>query len=106
MEHKRGASFLFAGVVKMNGAVQDITGWSFRSEIRRAASGGVAGDLIALLPVTILNAATAQIQLGSNASTGSWPLGAAVIDMRAESPGGTVVISKTARVDIVYSVTT
>ena len=86
---KRGASFRYAGIAKINGVVQDMTGWTLECQIRQyTMSTRTIGALIATLPAGFLNPVTATIFVGDNSSTVAWPLGAAVIDLVYTAPGG------------------
>jgi hypothetical protein len=109
MDFKRGSSFLFVGQVRVNGQIENLSGWTFTCQIRekvKTPTLNVVGTLISDIPVTVLDAMIGSVQLGSDAlDTTAWPLGAALIDVRAVSPGGTRVISDTTQINIVERVT-
>jgi hypothetical protein len=108
LKFKRGASFLFSGVVKLNGTVQDMTGWTLECDIKvliKSNSGDTIGNLIKHLPISWSNAASATVTLGDDSDTSAWPIGYAVVDIKATSPGGTKVLSQTETVQIMERVT-
>lgn len=108
MKFKRGASFLFAGVIKLNGSVQDMTGWTLRCHLRKVvktSTGESIGALIATIPAAWADATIGSVTLGDNSDTSSWPLTDAAIDIEATSPGGTKTITDTTKIEIVERIT-
>lgn len=108
MNFKRGSSFLFAGQIKMNGAVYDFTGWTLRCHLRKVTkgpNGDVLGTLIAEIPVAWSNATIGSVTLGDNTNTSAWPITDAAIDIEATSPGGIKTITDTTKISIVERVT-
>lgn len=99
MRFKRGNSFLFVGQMTVNGAIQDMTGWALKCQIRaKSGNGGnqQVGDLVADCPATFLDATIGNVQIGSNAlDTVAWPLGVVYIDILATSPGGSKISTQT-----------
>lgn len=86
---KRGAAFKYAGVAKVNGVVQDMTGWSIACQIRvYDPSTRVFGALIADIPSGFLDAVNGVVYVGDLTSTVAWPLGFAAIDLVYTAPGG------------------
>lgn len=108
MKFKRGASFLFAGQVKMNGEVYDFTGWTLRCHLRKVikiSSVESIGALIAEIPISWSDATIGSVTLGDNTDTSAWPITEAAIDIEATSPGGTKTITDTTKIDIVERIT-
>jgi hypothetical protein len=102
IEHKRGDTFDFSGpiTVTQDGVpVPDLTGWQGFSQLR-----DTAGRLISDLSFQWLDASTSLCRL-SDATTLSWPVGPAVIDIRLISPSGDVVSTATVNVSIIKQVT-
>jgi hypothetical protein len=83
---QRGDTFALSGVVNVNGAVEDMTGWTIAAEVRVRTSTGAVGDLISTLTASWSNPVTATLLL-TDTSTSSWALGEAYIDVRLTSPG-------------------
>ena len=106
---KRGGTFQFAGQVTVNGAVQDMTGWTITSQLRRydqdAQTSQQVGDLISAIPASFTDAVNAVMVLGSNMDTSAWPLGPAIIDLVFTAPGGNRIITNSEEVLIVERAT-
>lgn len=93
MRFNRGDTFDFAGpvTVKQNGVViDDLTGWSARSQVRTGA-----GDLLAELVVEWLTRNPASIRVTCAESTQLWPGGDGKIDVEFTTPSGAIVSTKT-----------
>lgn len=109
---KRRASFLFTGQMTMDGTVQDMTGWTMLSQLRRAVKSSTVqgeyepGQLISDIPCQWINPVLATYQVGSGAlDTESWPLGLAMIDLKLTSPIGTTVITMSDLIMVIEAVT-
>ncbi len=100
---KRGDTFRLAGVVKVGGVVQDMTGWTIKAQVRGLRPSG-PDALISELTGTWLDAAGGALQL-LDASTADWPLGDATIDVRLTSPSGDKTTTSSARFIIAEAVT-
>lgn len=84
---KRGDTFLHVGQVMINGAIQDLTGWTIRAQIRAEDPNTELGTnaLIQELVATIQTAATATIVVQAT-YTQTWPVGKAYLDIQLTSP--------------------
>jgi hypothetical protein len=95
VQHKRGDTFDLSGAidVTLDGqAVQDLTGWTGRSQLRTTA-----GKLVAELDFVWLDATKRLVRLRKSASaTLTWELGEVLIDIELTSPAGDVVSTPTA----------
>lgn len=97
--HKIGATLELAGHLTLDGAAQDMSGWSAAAQMR-----GPAG--LVDLAVVWLNAGVGQLLLGAAASDqASWQPGRYAVDVRLTSPDGVVLISDSAQVVLVEAVT-
>jgi hypothetical protein len=95
VEHKRGDTFDLSGAVDVTldgQSVEDLTGWTARSQLRTPV-----GTLVAELDVVWLDASKRLLRLRKSASaTLTWVLGEVLIDIELTSPAGDVVSTPTA----------
>lgn len=101
MDFKRGDTFDYSGSVEVQdaeGSSVDLTGWSVASEIKFPDSGQIETFSASWL-------APGLVRVRSLASTASWPLGVALVDVQFVSPDGHVVSTQTARFNVVEDVT-
>lgn len=102
-EHIRGDTFDLSGevTVTVNGVRQlDLTGWVPQSQIRDTLN-----NLVATLDATWLDAAQSLIRLTAPESTAAWPTCRAAIDIQFTSPGGEIVSTRRAEIQIKADVT-
>lgn len=104
-QHKRGDTFDRSGPVTVteNGApLPDLTGWTARCQIRTAD-----GRLIAEPVFTWLDAVAGlcRVHVPNAPGTAAWPIGPALLDIQFTSPGGDVVSTQTADLQIVKDIT-
>lgn len=97
--HKIGATLYLVGELRLNGQVQDMTGWAVRSQMRGPA--GVV-DLVC----EWLDPAAGALSVGAPAADqAGWRAGRYAIDVRLTSPAGVVLISASRDVQLVAAVT-
>jgi hypothetical protein len=100
-EHKRGDTFDFSGFIEVetpDGVLNDLTGWTAKSQVRT-----IHDVLVANLEVTWLDIETGKIRVRAQDTT-AWPLCEAEIDIQLTSPGGDLVSTKTNRFEIVRDI--
>lgn len=100
---KRGDSFDLSGPVSVtsNGAVvNDLTGWTARSQVRTFPKG----DLLSELQVEWLQLSPPLIRLRAQ-STEQWVPGRAQIDVQFTAPDGSVISTDTQVFEVVGDVT-
>lgn len=106
LRFRRGATFDFSGpitvVLSATGEpVTDLTGWTATSQIRKPDD-----TLIADIQATIFTQEGKNyLRLFTTASTASWPVGAAVMDVRYVDASGHVVFTETTHLIIEKTVT-
>lgn len=99
---KRGDSFDFTGVLRVNAAIQDLTGFQVQCALRLDNS---VRSLVQALTVSIIDAPTAVLNIASTPlDTIKWPIGQALIDIRVVMPDGYVVSSSTVPLTIIESI--
>jgi hypothetical protein len=103
IQFKRGDTFKMVGVVKADGIVQDMTGWTIKAQLRRKGIFEAVG-LISELGCTWIDAVTATLQLIDD-TTIDWPVGSAEIDIRLVSPAGKKTTTQTGVIEILEAVT-
>lgn len=88
---RRGDTFDFSGPLELreNGVRRlDMTGWQVFAQLRR-----LTGELIADLQCTWLDATQSLCRVHATDSTVGWPLGGAVLEIRAVDASGTVSVA-------------
>lgn len=101
--HKAGDSFDYTGVIKVNAAAQDMTGWTIRAQIRMT---NAVRTLMPGLTAVFIDPLNAVANLSATAeATSTWPIGKALLDIQLKDPTGFTVSSDTVTVTIVEDVT-
>ena len=100
---KRGDTFSMTGVVKVAGVVQDMTGWTIKSQIRKRKVTEASGLISELVCAWVSPELGALII--SDATTSDWPACDAEIDIRVTSPTGDKTTTSTAQITIAEAVT-
>lgn len=85
---KRGGSLGLAHRVRIDGAVTDLTGWTFAAQVKL---GERVVDNFVITPVDL----TQGLVRLDIASTEEWPLGTMSFDVKYTMPGGFVYYSPT-----------
>jgi hypothetical protein len=101
--HKRGDTFRRSGALTVTDygtTVTDMTGWTGRSHIRDGA-----GNLIASLTFSWLDASQRLCELHAPAGTTGWPVGRASLDIELTTPAGEIVSTATQFINIIADVT-
>ena len=102
-KHKRGDTFDYSDQFAMTidgAAVSDFTGMTGASQLRTTA-----GDLVAALVFTWLDASQGLYRVRHDGSSAAWPLGVLKHDVQLTTAGGDVVSTPTELIQLVEDVT-